>query len=84
MTIWSELRPQSNTDFYFRIWPVGEIAIDEITDRFPPFDSLTERQLRSEQMSMSDDRSASIAAINRLVQEPTRTNPPDACISLRV
>ena len=29
-------------------------------------------------------RNESFAFINRLVQAPARTNPPDACISLRV
>jgi hypothetical protein len=40
-------------------WPTAEIVIDEISGRLPPFDGLSEQQLRSEQISQLDDRSAS-------------------------
>ena len=46
-----EIRP--NTCY----WPMDEIMIDEISGRLPPFDGLSERQLRSEQVSKLDDRS---------------------------
>ena len=36
-------------------WPVAEIVIGEISDRLPSFDSLSECQLRSEQISKLDD-----------------------------
>jgi hypothetical protein len=34
--------------------------IDEISGRLPPFDGLSERQLRSEQISKFTDRNASL------------------------